>query len=253
VTEPHHSPRASVLLICSAQTDARAWAPVVARLGADSVDVEVIDWPREPRSDVVATVDALIGPETLYDLAVGAGQGVDGAVEAARRGAARRLVLIGPSGGLAMTEVDVDLDFEVEAMMAGLSPAMEQIVEALQTGDLKTFARLSADQIGHQIGPEHRDVVEEMLLEHSAALSGDDAYLPAYHPWADWLRELETPVVLVFNEQTAVEGSVAQRHAVALLARCQNGKAVTLPYQEAGYAGLSHPEDIVAIIMDALG
>jgi quinol monooxygenase YgiN len=243
---------ASVLLVCGAQTDARAWVPVIEALGA-CAEVEVVEWPREPPFDVVDIVDARIRPGQVYDVAVGAGQGVDGAVQAARRDAARCLILIGPGGGLAlMTEMEVDLDSMIETTVAGLSPAMDEIANALRAGDAATYARLAAEQLGTQIGPEHRETVEAMILEHTVALRGESMGLAPYHPWADWLRDLTQPTTLVFNEQAAVDRSLGQRHAQALLARCQHGTAVTIPYADPGYVGMSHPDEVVALIQEAL-
>jgi quinol monooxygenase YgiN len=151
-----------------------------------------------------------------------------------------------------MSEMDVDLDLEMETTLAGLSPAMHEIGEALRTGDTATYARLVAEQVATQIGPEHRNTVEAMILEHTVALRGESMGLAPYHPWADWLRDLTVPTTLVFNEQAAVEGSLAHRHAQALLKRCQDGTAVSIPFTDPGYVGLSNPDEVVALIQEAL-
>lgn len=221
-------------------------------LGAD-VDVDVVEWPREPPFDVVDVVDAHIRPGLVYDVVLGAGNGVDGAVQAARRDGARCLILVGPGGGSAlMAELDVDLGVEIETTLAGLSPAVFETADALRAGDTATYARLVAEHVGAQIGAEHRETVEAMILEHTVALRSESMGLAPYHPWADWLRDLTVPITLVFSEQAAVEGSLAQRHAQALVARCQRGTAVTIPHPDPGYVGLARPHEVVALIQDAL-
>lgn len=180
------------------------------------------------------------GPDVV--MAVGAEAAV--AVELARAGVTRALVLLNPAPNGVLPEVPLDVDAEIQTSF----DAVPDVIAAIESGDVQTLIAALTQPARHVLPREESELVTQVITDNIDRFADPLEYtLGKGGFWPDLLGTLSVPVLVVAQTLTPRPGDLLGQYAEALVARCPSGTLKRLEAQT-DFPWLERPAALAGMI-----